>query len=254
MERPKDRVMADDGRRPRLAPLAVSGPAVTYVQVEAAALASPTRERADAARNRRKVLEAAQSLFAERGVERVTMDDVAAAAGVGKGTLYRRFGDKSGLAAALLDERERDLQSRMLTGPPPLGPDPAGGSSAPVQAPGAGSRTPPAERLAAFTRAYLELLDITLDLVLLSETSTPGARHRTGAHAFWATHCRLLLQAAGAPDAAVRADVLLAALAADQVRHWRERGLEMDDLAGCLTRLARTLATPDQPRQEADAS
>jgi AcrR family transcriptional regulator len=254
VERPQDPVTAREERRPRLAPLDASAPAVTYVQVGAAEPASPTRERADAARNRRKVLTAAQSLFAERGVERVTMDDVAAAAGVGKGTLYRRFGDKSGLAAALLDERERDLQSRMLSGPPPLGPDAAPDSARRARTRGAGTGTPPAERLAAFTRAYLAMLDTTLDLVLLSETSTPGARHRTGAHAFWATHCRLLLQATGAPDAAVRADVLLAALAADQVHHWLDRGLEMDDIAACLTRLARTLATPDQARHEPDAS
>jgi AcrR family transcriptional regulator len=204
----------------------------------------PVRERADAARNRRKVLAAAQALFAERGVAVVTMDDVAAAAGVGKGTLYRRFGDKSGLAAALLDERERDLQSRMLSGPPPLGPDPLPHEAGVRVTSGSGGGTPPSERLAAFVRAYLAMLDI----VLLSETSTPGARHRTGAHAFWATHCRLLLQAAGAPDAALRADVLLAALAADQVRHWRERGVGLDELAESLGRLAQDLAAPPSAR------
>jgi AcrR family transcriptional regulator len=255
VQRPRDRVSEGDERSPRPAPVQASAaPARTDVQLAAAAPAAPSRERADAARNRRKALTAAQSLFAERGVKGVTMDDVAAAAGVGKGTLYRRFGDKSGLAAALLDERERDLQSRMLTGPPPLGPDPAPASPGRAGTPGTNRGTPPAERLAAFTRAYLEMLDVTLELVLLSETSTPGARHRTGAHAFWATHCRLLLQAAGAPDAAVRADVLLAALAADQVHHWRDHGLGIDDLAACLTRLARTLATPDQPRHKPDAS
>jgi AcrR family transcriptional regulator len=243
-----------DERRPGPTPVDASAPERTFLEVRATAPAAPTRERADAARNRRKALIAAQSLFAERGVKGVTMDDVAAAAGVGKGTLYRRFGDKSGLAAALLDERERDLQARMLSGPPPLGPDPDPASAGRARARGANDGTPPAERLAAFTRAYLEMLDTTLELVLLSETSTPGARHRTGAHAFWATHCRLLLQAAGAPDAAVRADVLLAALAADQIRHWRDRGLGLDDLAASLTRLARTLATPDQPREEPNAS
>src|SRR6266545_1056740 len=96
-------------------------------------------------------------LFAEHGVEAVTMDDVATAAGVGKGTLYRRFGDRSGLAVALLDERERELQERVLRGPPPLGPGVA-----------------PAERAAAFVDAYVDLLDSHLDLILLSETSTPG--------------------------------------------------------------------------------
>jgi len=45
-----------------------------------------------------------------------------AAAGVGKGTLIPRFGDRAGLAVALLDERERELQERILSGRPPLGP------------------------------------------------------------------------------------------------------------------------------------
>ena len=79
-------------------------------------------ERADAARNRRKILDAAARLFDECGVTAVSLDAIAAAAGVGKGTLFRRFGDKSGLAAALLDDRERTLQEAILRGPAPLGP------------------------------------------------------------------------------------------------------------------------------------
>ena len=50
------------------------------------------------------------------------MAEVAAAAGVGVGTLYRRFGDRSGLAYALIDERERAFQSAFIEGPSPLGP------------------------------------------------------------------------------------------------------------------------------------
>lgn len=192
---------------------------------------APPRERADAARNRRKVFAAAQALFAERGVAAVTMDDVAARAGVGKGTLYRRFGDKGGLAMALVDDRERELQSRILDGPAPLGPH--------------GTATP-AERLAAFVRAYLEFLETSLDLVLLSQTSAVGARHRTGAHALWRTHCRILLAAAGAPDPEIRAEAMLAALSAEQVRHWRaDAGLGPDDLAAALARVAAALAGAD---------
>src|SRR5215469_18354763 len=82
----------------------------------------PPAGRADAARNRAAILAAAALLFAEHGVAEVSMDQVAAAAGVGKGTLFRRFGDKAGLAAALLDEREAELQEAILRGPPPLGP------------------------------------------------------------------------------------------------------------------------------------
>ncbi|MGV9361723.1 TetR/AcrR family transcriptional regulator [Amycolatopsis sp. NPDC003731] len=187
-------------------------------------LGAPVRERADAARNRIRVLGAAEKLFAERGVDAVTMDDVAGAAGVGKGTLYRRFGDKGGLAMALLDERERELQERIITGPPPLGPG-----------------AEPADRLGAFIEAYLELLDRQLDLVLLSETATTGARFRTGAHTLWRRHCRHLLEAGGAEAAEIAADVLLAALSAEQVRHWRqEREMSSATLAESLVRLART--------------
>ena len=161
------------------------------------------RERADAARNRLRVLAAAERLFAERGVAGVTMDEVAAAAGVGKGTLYRRFVDKGGLAVALLDQRERELQQAILAGPPPLGPG-----------------APPAEQLAAFVAGYLSFLTRQLDLVLLSQTASPGARFRTGAHAFWRQHCTILLREAHAPSPELRADLLLAGLAADQVQHW----------------------------------
>lgn len=161
------------------------------------------RERADAARNRRKVLAAAEELFARHGVTAVTMDDLAVAAGVGKGTLYRRFGDKSGLAEALLDERERELQRAFITGPPPLGPG-----------------ADPVRRLVAFAVAYLHYVVAHLDLVLMSETSTPGARLRTGANQLWRLHCSRLLADAGAADPGMRADALLAALSAEQVQHW----------------------------------
>jgi AcrR family transcriptional regulator len=184
------------------------------------------RERADAARNRRKVLAAAAELFAARGVAAVNMDDVAAAAGVGKGTLYRRFGDKSGLAAALLDERETQLQQELLSGQPPLGPG-----------------APPVERLAAFTAAYLAYVDAHLDVVALSQTASPGARLRTGSHRFWRLHCRILLADAGAPDPDLRADALLAALTAEQVRHWRhDEGHQLGELTQAVSTLARSLA------------
>ncbi|MEP7178126.1 MAG: helix-turn-helix domain-containing protein [Pseudonocardiales bacterium] len=184
------------------------------------------RERTDAARNRLRVLAAAQRLFAARGVAGVTMDDVAAEAGVGKGTLYRRFGDKGGLAVALLDQRERELQGALLAGQPPLGPG-----------------APAAERLVAFVSAYLELVSAQLDLVLMSETSSPGARLRTGAHAFWSAHLRFLLADAGAADVALRADVLLAALAGEQVRHWlQDDGRDAVAIADALCAVALALA------------
>lgn len=72
--------------------------------------AGPVAERKDAARNRQKILVAARSLMERKGLDGVCMDDLAAAAGVGKGTLYRRFADKHALFRALLDDDERVLQ------------------------------------------------------------------------------------------------------------------------------------------------
>jgi AcrR family transcriptional regulator len=71
-------------------------------------------ERSDAARNRRKILAAARVLFEERSVTSVTMEEIAKASGVGKGTLYRRFPHKGFLCEALLDEPTRALQERTL--------------------------------------------------------------------------------------------------------------------------------------------
>lgn len=158
----------------------------------------PPAERADAARNRGRILDAAARLIAERGVESLSMDDVAAAAGVGKGTLYRRFGDKAGLGVAILDARERDLQEAILRGPPPLGPG-----------------APPSERLHAFADAYLDYLHRNLDLVLMCETAAPGARYRSGVYAGWRRHVEVLLASGGADDPGLRADLLLATLGAD---------------------------------------
>ncbi|MEV6110566.1 helix-turn-helix domain-containing protein [Streptomyces sp. NPDC051940] len=158
----------------------------------------PPKERADAARNRSAVLEAAARLFAEHGVDAVSLDQVAREAGVGKGTLFRRFGDRSGLAAALLDSRERELQEAILHGPPPLGPG-----------------APDADRRAAFAGAYTDYLLEHLALVRMSETASPGARYRIGAYRFWHRHLTILL--GGAEDPEHTAHAVLAALAADHV-------------------------------------
>ncbi|MFJ4670063.1 TetR/AcrR family transcriptional regulator [Kitasatospora purpeofusca] len=175
-----------------------TGPQSAYAMPLELLRTPPPKERADAARNRIAVLDAAARLFAEHGVEAVSMDQVAAAAGVGKGTLFRRFGDKSGLAAALLDTRERVLQEAVLHGPPPLGPG-----------------APADERLAAFLNAYFDYLLEHLALVRMSETATPGARYRIGAYRFWHRHVAILL--ATTPDPDPTAHALLAGVAADHV-------------------------------------
>jgi AcrR family transcriptional regulator len=169
--------------------------------------ARPRKERSDAIRNREKILEVTARLFAERGVGRVSMDQIATAAGVGKGTLFRRFGDKAGLGVALLDDREHNLNLALLSGPPPLGPG-----------------APPGERLQAFLAAYADFLDANLDLVHMSETASPGARYRVGGYPRWHDHVRTLLaQARPDLDADSLAHLLLAGLAADLRRATRDR-------------------------------
>ncbi|PSR66512.1 TetR family transcriptional regulator [Nocardia sp. MDA0666] len=180
---------------------------------------SAPAERADAARNRAKVLAAAAALFAGRDPRTVTMDDIAKAAGVGRGTLYRRYPDVRSIAVALLDEHERALQEQLLRGEPPLGPG-----------------APPGARLAAFYAAMVELLDTHAHLVLGAETG--GARFRTGAYQFWALHVRALLTEAGVAEPDSLVDALLAPLAAEVYRHQRERGLGSEQIAAGLAKLA----------------
>ena len=174
---------------------------------------APARERADAARNRRRILEAATALVEERGIECVSMEDVARAAAVGTGTLYRRFGDRAGLALALLDEQARDFQDRLIAGPPPLGPG-----------------APPTERLRAFGDGYLDLLERHGDLLLVAVP--PGAREWGGPHVFYATHLAILLrEAAPQLDAEFTARALLSVLGpAEYLRARRGLGWSLDRL------------------------
>jgi AcrR family transcriptional regulator len=168
-------------------------------------LASQACERADAARNRKKILDAARRLVVEHGMDRVSMDMVAGAAGVGKGTIFRRFGDRAGLAHALLDEHERQFQESFIRGEPPLGPG-----------------APPAERLRAFGHAMIEQLEEYGDLVLAAESGSPCARFRAPSFRAHRAHVTTLLTELDPRlDADYHADSLLAVLAADQYRHLR---------------------------------
>jgi AcrR family transcriptional regulator len=102
---------------------------------------SPRAERADAARNRRLLLVTAREIIAGQGAGQLTMDGLAERAGLGKGTVFRRFGSRAGIFAALLDDDERDFQEQVLAGPPPLGPG-----------------APPLDRLIAYGRARIDFL------------------------------------------------------------------------------------------------
>jgi AcrR family transcriptional regulator len=149
--------------------------------------------RADAARNRQRILAAAAELVAERGIDRVSMDDVARAACVGTGTLYRRFGDRAGLALALLDDHTRTFQDALIAGPPPLGPG-----------------VPAVERLHAFGDGYLDLLERHADVLA---AAIPSARGPHGPEQLYTTHLMILLrEAAPHLDPEYTARALLAIL------------------------------------------
>jgi len=168
-------------------------------------VAGTTPERADAARNRLKILEAAERLVARHGIEHVSMDMVAEEAGVGKGTIFRRFGDRASLALALLDEHAQELQEGFIRGEPPLGPG-----------------APPIERLRAFGHAMIDLLEAHGDLILVGESGSPCARFRSPPFRAHRAHVTsLLTELDPRLDAEYHADSLLAVLAADQYRHLR---------------------------------
>jgi AcrR family transcriptional regulator len=166
--------------------------------------------RADAARNRDKVLAAAERLFREYGQESVSMDAVAAEAGVGKGTLFRGFGDRAGLVLALLQEHERRLQEDVIRGPAPLGPG-----------------APPIERLIAFGERLIAHLAQHGDLIAAAEGRLD--RYRAGPFMVYRAHVAMLVrEAAGDADWEYLTDTLLAALKAEHVLFQR-RGLGMSD-------------------------
>ncbi|MFF3585450.1 TetR/AcrR family transcriptional regulator [Streptomyces mirabilis] len=104
-------------------------------------LGKPRAERADAARNRLRLLSTAREMIAESGVDKVTMDGLAERSGLGKGTVFRRFGTRAGIFHAVLDDDERAFQESVLSGPPPLGPG-----------------AEPVERLIAYGRARIAFL------------------------------------------------------------------------------------------------
>jgi polyketide synthase 12 len=98
-------------------------------------------ERADAARNRLILLTTAREMLAEQGADKITMDGLAERAGLGKGTVFRRFGTRAGIFHALLDDDERAFQEQVIAGPPPLGPG-----------------APPLDRLIAYGQARIDFL------------------------------------------------------------------------------------------------
>ncbi|TMR06560.1 TetR/AcrR family transcriptional regulator [Actinomadura soli] len=193
---------------------------------------SPPVERADAALNRRRIIRAAAEMIATRGPEAVSMDEVARAAGVGVGTVYRRFGDRARLVYAVIDERERDFQAAFIQGPPPLGPG-----------------ADPSDRLRAFLHALADRTEAQADLLLMAESGPSDARFRDGSYGLYHRHLALLLsEIRPAADTAYLADALLAPFAANLFLYQRRtRGMPLARIKTGLDALADSLIT-NRPR------
>ncbi|WP_018179047.1 TetR/AcrR family transcriptional regulator [Jongsikchunia kroppenstedtii] len=183
-------------------------------------------ERADAARNREALLQAARKLITRDGVEDLSMDTLAREAGVGKGTVFRRFGSRAGLMLALLDHDEQEFQQGFITGPPPLGPG-----------------APARDRLLAFGRARLNFVQTHVDV--LSSADSEGAGFGHPAYQASAMHVRMLLQQLGfdRPNELLVLSVL-APLQAHAVQHLLSGGASLTHLADQWDQLVDSLRPP----------
>lgn len=165
--------------------------------------------RADAARNREAVLTAAGALF--DGVadpDEISMDHIAAAAGVGKGTLFRGFGDRTGLIRALYAERSKDLHVALSEIDTDAG--------------------LPVDRVVAALGAMLDFKLANSTLTRALENAGAGSPFDNELYGLW--HAKLttvVTEARGPENADYLAHALLAAVRSDllhQLRDWsRER-------------------------------
>ncbi|HWN33046.1 MAG TPA: TetR/AcrR family transcriptional regulator [Pseudonocardia sp.] len=197
-------------------------------------LGQPPGERADAARSRRKLLAAARAMIAEHGgVGCLSMDGLAARAGVGVGTVYRRFGDRGGLAAALLDDDEHTFQEAFIFGPPPLGPG-----------------APPLVRARAFLHGTLDQMQRHADLAALSETRSPTARYNISPYRVSRLHLRQLLRAADLDiDPEYLVDPLLAMVGPSLfIFQRRELGMSLEQLKAGIGQVLDHLDPSGLPR------
>ncbi|SDM36358.1 TetR/AcrR family transcriptional regulator [Allokutzneria albata] len=192
-------------------------------------MTAPRRERADAARNRRAILAATEDLLGRHRPDEVTVEQVAAAAGVGKGTVFHRFGSRIGLMTSLMRERALELNEAVDSGPPPLGPG-----------------APPRERLLAFLSAVVDVVGRNKGLLAaLGQAVAPrshGEDHPV--YAVWHKHVSTLITAERpGVDAPLLADLLLSGLHAEPVLRLLERG-ETARLERALHVLAEAVLRP----------
>lgn len=175
--------------------------AVTLIPIRPGAPAVQA-ERRDAARNRELLLRAARELIEECGADGLTMASLAERAGLGKGTVFRRFGSRAGLMMSLLSDAEAQFQRRFMFGPPPLGPG-----------------APPLERLVA---SGAERIGWVLEYGELARAADVSAYNRfdVPAAVLWHRHLELLLREAGVTaDPWLMAGALAVTLEPERILH-----------------------------------
>ncbi|UVJ39427.1 TetR/AcrR family transcriptional regulator [Arthrobacter sp. CJ23] len=185
-------------------------------------------ERSDAARNRERLLQAARELVAEYGAEALTMDALACKAGVGKGTVFRRFGNRAGLMMNLLSDAEAAFQRQFMFGPPPLGPG-----------------APPLERLAAYGEGRIYFV-LEYGELLKGAGVTPRNRFDAPPAMLAHRHVELLLREAGMDeDPWVMAMTLCSALDPERiVNDVRVHGISPKRLAASWRQLVTRIVNP----------
>jgi AcrR family transcriptional regulator len=166
------------------------------------AVVSERPERADAVRNRQAIMLAAEELLRQYEPTEVSVERIAVAAGVGKATVFHRFGSRAELMQALAHDRAEALHQATTSGPPPLGPG-----------------APPRERLMAFLDALVDHASRSIGLLTAQEhaalTSKTGAasRHEHPVYVFWHDHIATLIGAARPDlDADLLAHMMLSSL------------------------------------------
>ncbi|MFI6357590.1 TetR/AcrR family transcriptional regulator [Streptomyces sp. NPDC050743] len=197
--------------------------------------------RKDAARNRAAVLAAADTLFTRcEHPEDVTMADIAAASGVGKGTLFRAFGDRTGLIRALYEARLEPVRTSVEEGPPPLGP-----------------ATGRLQRVLALLDAVLCFKLDNRHLALALEQTGTDSPYRTEHYERWHALLRDLLDRipglTGTDSTDFTAHALLAATRADLVAYLAgEKGLTRGEIRARLAEFAARTLGADTPPGPAD--
>lgn len=184
------------------------------------------KERSDAARNRRVILDTTDALLTEYGADNISIDQIATEAGVGKGTIFHRFGSRAGLMRALVTERAQTLREAVVDGPPPLGPG-----------------APAADRLLAYFDAMFLLVVDNVELMIAYDDATTDPQ-TDEINAFWHRHiAQLLTETRPDADSTVLARVLLSILNPDVVLHHIRTG-HTERLASSINDLVTLVVKP----------